>query len=390
MTTPIVQQLFLAVFWCSLAAVGYTYVGYPLLAALLARLGKPWQRGFGGREPPAVTVILAVRNEAGRIAARLREIVSHFDDCRLTGEVIVVSDGSTDDTVEQIRQVDDPRIRLHILEQRAGKAHAISVAASLATFDLLVFCDARQQWQAGALLELLANFADPQVGAVSGDLVLQSSTGTLSGVGAYWRFEKWLRQQEACWHSCVGVTGALCAVRRQLFRPLPRGTILDDVCWPLNVSLQGYRVVHDTKAQTLDRLPPKAGDEFQRKIRTLSGNFQLLFLVPQVLCPWNNPVWFPFVSHKLMRLVVPWALGGLLLACLVLEGPVFSVLLGVQLALYGLACMGLAAPVTCRLKPVSIASAFVMLNMACGLALLVWLSGGAGTAWKQVQYEPPV
>src|SRR5207237_4710179 len=168
---------------------------------------------------------------------------------------------------------------------------------------------------------LLENFADPSVGAVSGDLHLETSPGVLAGVGLYWRFEKWLRCRESLVDSQVGVTGAIAAVRRELFRPVPAGTLLDDVYWPMQVAMQGYRVVHDARARAFDRLPDSPRDEFRRKVRTLAGNFQLAALLPASLSPWRNPVWVQWVSRKLLRLVAPWALLGLLASCIAGDGP---------------------------------------------------------------------
>src|SRR5438132_2819396 len=118
----------------------------------------------------------------------------------------------------------------------------------------------------------------------------------------------------------VGATGAISALRRELFRPIPAGTIVDDVYWPLQVALQGFRVVLDPRALAYDRLPERTRDEFRRKVRTLSGNLQLVARLPETLLPWRNPVWFQFVSHKLLRLVVPWALLGLLATSALLPG----------------------------------------------------------------------
>ena len=111
-------------------------------------------------------------------------------------------------------------------------------------------------------------------------------------------------------HVIVGVTGAISAVRRELFRPIPSGTLLDDVYWPLLVAMQGYRVIHEPRARAYDRLPERPLDEFQRKLRTLTGNFQLVARLPQALLPWRNPIWFQFLSHKLLRLLMPWAHAG--------------------------------------------------------------------------------
>ena len=173
----------------------------------------------------------------------------------------------------------------------------------------------------------------------------------MAGVGLYWRYETWLRWQESLVFSAVGVTGAISAVRRHLFRPIPPGTILDDVYWPLRVTMQGFRVVHDRRARAFDRFPDRVEDEFRRKVRTLSGNYQLLRRFPDVVRPGRNPVWFQFLSHKVMRLAVPWALLVLLASSLMLEAPLYRAALGVQLAFYLLGLAGLVRGVATR--PVS-------------------------------------
>ena len=181
---------------------------------------------------------------------------------------------------------------------------------------------------------MLENFADPAVGAVSGDLIVHGAGGVLAGVGLYWRFEKWLRRQESRLWSGVGATGAVSAVRRELFRPVPRGTILDDVYWPMQVALAGRRVVHDVRALACDRLPDRARDEFRRKVRTLSGCLQLAARLPAVLLPWRNPVWLQFVSHNLLRLLAPWGPLGLLTASLLAPGTFYRAALACQAACY--------------------------------------------------------
>ena len=389
MTSLSLHNVAIAMFATSTFVITYTYLLYPLMAGVLARFGRAWTQAAPQGFVVRVSVIMAARNEESRIGTRVREILTHLDQLDLKGELLVVSDGSTDHTVARIQEIIDPRLRLIELPQNQGKSYAISRAAAQATGEILVFCDVRQRWETGALTQLLSNFVDLQVGAASGDLVLDPSQGALQAVGFYWRMEKWIRQRESQWHSCVGVTGAMCAVRQELFCEVPQGTILDDVYWPLRVSLQGFRVVHDPNARSFDCLPPHSGDEFQRKIRTLSGNYQLLFRLPQVFRPWNNPVLFPFVSHKLMRLVAPWALLCLALSCVLLGGPLFTTLFVVQLVAYAVACIGLCVPRACGVRMVSIASAFLLLNTACWLSFFVWLSGAAASSWKPVSYEPP-
>jgi cellulose synthase/poly-beta-1,6-N-acetylglucosamine synthase-like glycosyltransferase len=278
-------------------------------------------------------------------------------------------------------------VRVVELPGAVGKAAALTEGVALARGEVVVFADVRQTWAPDALTRLLENFADPEVGAVSGDLVIESAPGVLAGVALYWRFEKWLRVCESRVWSMVGATGAISAVRRELFRPIPPGALLDDVYWPLCVALGGRRVVHDPLARAFDRLPPRAADELGRKLRTLTGNFQLLTLLPAALLPWRNPVWLQLVSHKVMRLLVPWALLLLAPLSLALPAPLWWWALGAQAAGYGLALLGLLPPVARHFRPASLAASFLALNSAAWLAFWVWLSGRGVRTWKKVEYS---
>ena len=366
----------------------YPYVFYPLLLAVVARLRpRPVRRApMSGQ---AVSFVLAAHNEQSRIEGRLRELIDLLETRgNAADEVIVVSDGSTDDTAAVVRLYTKRYVRLVELPQRAGKAAAITRAAGLARNDILVFADVRQTWAPDALTRLLENFADPDVGAVSGDLSLTAADGTMAGVGLYWRFEKWLRRQESLTGSQVGVTGAISACRRELFQPIPPGTLLDDVYWPVSVAMAGKRVVHDSRAVAYDRLPERTRDEFRRKVRTLAGNFQLVCLRPGLLLPWRNPIWVQLLSHKLARLVVPWALLGLLVAGVVGEGPLFEAALAAQVACYSLALVGLLTGRGGKLA--AAASSFLVLNAAAWVAFWVWATGRAGRSWTKVSYSSPL
>lgn len=379
-------------FWLCVAVAGYTYVGYPLLLAVASKL-RPSPRRVEPI-PTSVSVILAVHNEEKNLERRLHELTQLVRASGQPGEILVVSDGSTDRSADVARRFEADGVRVFELEHNRGKAAALSRGAAEARHELLVFADARQRWADDALARLVENFADPRVGAVSGDLVLETSPGVLAGVGLYWRFEKWLRKAESRVFSQVGVTGAISAVRRNLFPPaIPTGTLLDDVYWPLYVAMRGHRVVHDERARAFDRLPDKPRDEFRRKVRTLAGNFQLLTLLPGSLLPWRNPVWLQWLSHKLLRLVVPWALLGMFVASGVLAffaGPLFPIAFAAQVLGYGLGLLGLVPAVGKRVKLLGAAASFLVLNFAAWLAFWVWVSGRAGRSWRKVDYQTPV
>jgi cellulose synthase/poly-beta-1,6-N-acetylglucosamine synthase-like glycosyltransferase len=373
-------------FWLAAGLVAYTYVVYPLGIALLARVcGHPVRKE--GPLPDGVSLVLAAYNEEGVIGRRLDELTGLLSAAGRPWEIIVVSDGSTDGTAAVARGHGKGPVHVVELPHNAGKATALTRGCAAARYEIVVFADARQTWAPDALEVLLGNFADPTVGAVSGALIVSSTPGVMAGVGLYWRYEKWLRQREGRVHSVVGVTGAICAVRRSLFRPVPARTLLDDVYWPLTVAMQGYRVIHEGRARAYDCLPGKAGDEFRRKVRTLSGNFQLLTRLPGALVPWRNPIWFQFLSHKVCRLLVPWALLVMLAASALLGGPLYRSLLILQLAGYGFGVGGLWTLGGRPTRLAGAAASFVVLNSAAWLAFWWWVTGKAARTWHKVTYQ---
>jgi poly-beta-1,6-N-acetyl-D-glucosamine synthase len=375
-------------FWILVAAIVYAHVGYPAVMALLARFaGRAPRREPGWLRP--VSIVLCVHDEEANVARRAHELAQLARSSGVGGEVVVVSDGSTDETVRRIHELNDPDVRVVELLENVGKARALGEGVRVARNDILVFADARQSWADDAVVRLVESFCDESVGGVSGELMLESAPGAMAGVGLYWRFERWLRGKEARVHSTVGVTGAICAVRRSLFRAPPPGTILDDVYWPMSVVLQGARVLHDDRARAFDRLPESAGAEFRRKVRTLAGNYQLVARLPALLAPWKNPLFFQFVSHKLMRLFVPWGLVALLAISAILPGTFYRAALGVQLAAYALAAAGSLRFVASRSKLASIANSFVVLNAAAWLGFWVWALGRTGSVWNRTRYRSP-
>jgi len=328
-------------FWMSLLFVAYTYVGYPLVLFVWSRV-RPRPVTRVAYEPP-VTLIVAAHNESRTLEAKIRNARA-LDYPRERLRIIVALDGCTDESAERVRRQAGPDLELLCLPERRGKAVALNAALARATGDVVVFADARQRLDTGALRALLAPLADPEVGVVTGELVLTDERGREcgDGVGLYWRYEKKVRALEGRIHSVIGATGALYAVRRELVAPLPEGTLLDDVLVPMRAVLQGRRCVFEPAARVYDRVACCADAEYLRKVRTLAGNFQLLTLEPRLLSPRENPAWLQFVSHKVARLLVPYALVALLVsnAVLAASGPVFGTLLVLQAVFYALAVLG--------------------------------------------------
>lgn len=353
------------IFWLSFALVFYAYIGYALLLwARAACIKRPILRHS---ETPTLSILIAARNEAATLPAKL-ENLSALDYPHHLTQTIIVSDGSTDATASILGRA-VPQIQPILLSESRGKAHALNTAVSHATGDILVFLDARQSLDPNAVSELVSCFADPHIGAVSGELILESNENSTEALGLYWKIEKFTRRLESATGSVVGVTGAIYAMRRELYVPIPPGTILDDVFVPMHVARAGHRVLFQPSAIARDRIFTQPGKEFARKVRTLTGNYQLLRLAPWLLTP-ANPLLFRFISHKLMRLLVP-----LFLLTMLLSSAGTPILFWPQIVFYTAAVIGLLLPPTRRLKPVAIASTFVMLNAAAVLAFYNFVRG---------------
>ena len=352
------------ILWGSLLFLGYTYLGYPVILALWSWLGrKPV-----ARRPvtPKVTIVIEAWNEAARLTARLENCLQQQYPTEQL-DVVVVSDGSTDNIETVIRRFDPRHVRLLKLASRKGKAVALNYGVAAATGEIIVFADARQRFAPDAVAKLVSNFADPEVGAVSGELVLESSLGHegRDGVGLYWRIEKWIRWKEGEIDSAIGATGAIYAIRRELFSPLPPGAVLDDVLIPMRIATRGYRIAFEREALAFDSMSRNYQEELGRKVRTLAGNYQAVSLCPDLIKPWRNRLFFRYVSHKLCRLVAPFALIALLLCNLALMEVWYSYLLMAQAVGYGLAFVGWGlAGIGVRERWTSAAFAFCLLNYA--------------------------
>lgn len=359
-------------FWLSLALAAYAYFGYAVWLWIYVRFKtRPVHQR---RITPSVSIVIAARNEEVNLPAKL-ENLSRLDYPKSQLQIVITSDGSTDRTAEILNNHRDDIVPV-ILAVSNGKATALNAAVAQATGEILVFLDARQSVESNAVSELVACFADPDVGAVSGELLLENESGITSpnALGIYWKIEKVVRKLESASGSVVGVTGAIYAIRRNLFEEIPTGTILDDVFVPMNVARAGKRVIFQPTAIARDRLFSEKGKEFARKVRTLTGNYQLLRLAPWILSP-SDPLLFRFVSHKLLRLLVPLFLIVMLVASAMLHGTFYRALFGLQILFYLGAACGTLSPAIRRFKPVAIASTFVMLNAAAVLAFYNFVTG---------------
>jgi cellulose synthase/poly-beta-1,6-N-acetylglucosamine synthase-like glycosyltransferase len=211
------------------------------------------------------------------------------------------------------------------------------------------------------------------------------------GLGLYWRYEKAVRRAESRFGSTVVYTGAVSAVRRSLFTPLPEDTLVDDLVTPLRVIQQGYRVVFEPEARAIDWISTVPGHEFARKVRTLAGLMQTLVNLHRLVGPLNLWAWWQFISHKVLRLVVPYALLCTLLSSALLEGTFYQVALLIQILIYGLGLLGCLSQEQSKKwkRLVATPRTFLMLNLAAVAGMLQYLAGQRLSLWQPVSFQHP-
>ncbi len=375
-------------FFTSLAVILYTYIGYPFVLYIQSKLfSRPIAKKYH-QCPPKVSVIIAARNEALKIEDRIKNLLEQ-DYPPEQYEIIVISDGSDDGTREKVLQMADdqngcpPKISCHAYTPSQGKPTALNTGITKASGEIIVFTDARQCFAANVITELAADFSDPEIGGVSGELIfVKDGTSNIEiQMGAYWQYEKMIRKMESKTGSVVGVTGAIYSIRKELYQHLHPLTILDDVMTPMNIAMRGYRVIFDSSAVAYDVFSKNTTQEWHRKVRTLAGNWQMLSLNPALLIPHQNPLWFRFLSHKIARIVVPFFLVLLLITGLLQTGASYYYFTILQLLFYFAALTAFFIPSTRKFFAFQISYFFCALNLAAIKGFYIWITGGCKTIW---------
>ncbi len=352
-------------------------------------LGKifPKKRIVSEQNSPTLTVVLAAYNEDQRIVNRLRNLLeTNYSAEKI--DIILVSDGSTDTTVEKAKSLNNPRI--HVLAQatKAGKASCLNAGIAVAKGEIIIFGDVRQRFTPETIPLLVQHFQDPKVGAVSGSLEIDSSASAVGGgVDAYWKLEKFIRFHESQLDSSIGCTGAVYAIRRSLYRDLPADTLLDDVVTPMQIATQGFRVLFEPKALAFDPQSLEPEREWIRKQRTLAGNFQMLFRYLHWMFPWSCRLWWQLISHKYLRLAAPWLMALALISnALLLENSFYRWLFYGQCAFYLLAVLG---AIFRKRKNIlfSVPAGFVFLNLTAMRGFWHYLRPPAQPGWQSTHVK---
>jgi cellulose synthase/poly-beta-1,6-N-acetylglucosamine synthase-like glycosyltransferase len=369
----------------SAAFVGYTFAGYPLLMALAARL-RPRPVAADPAHLPSVCLVVAAFNEQDVIERKLADTLAlDYPPERL--QVVVAADGSDDATVERAGRFE--RVTVLHEPRRRGKLAALNRAFDATSSDVVVFTDANNRYTPTALRELVAPFADPAVGVVTGRKAIDDGSGRPldRAEGLYWRYESKLKSWESATGSVTTGAGEILAFRREAYTRPPPGTLTEDLAQVLLAAAAGWRVVYVPQAVSLERASRTLGDEAARRSRLVAGRWQAVWrLMPRLLLRRPGLAW-QLASHKASRPLVPWALLAVAgsSARLAARTGWARALVVAQAAFYGAALAGWRADRRGRRGRLTyLPFYFCRMNVAAADGLRSILSGGHGGMWDRV------
>ncbi len=377
------------IFWLAALAVLYVYAGYPALLYLVASFRRRRQDSDSSYTP-SISILIAACNEEATIEAKLQQTMQlEYPADKL--EVLVLSDGSQDQTDEIVRRFPDPRVRLVRVAERRGKTNAQNIGVKEATGEVLIFSDATTVYHPQALMHLVGNYQDPKVGAVSGryqyfDSTHKSPTGM--GTIAFWNYENNIKVWQSRIRTLTGCCGCIYSVRRSAYTELAPD-IISDLVQPLWVIQKGYRVAFEDRALAYEETTESTKEEFAMRVRVVTRALRGLLSVPELLKPWKYPwIAFQLFSHKVLRWMVPVLLLLLLASSAALyRQPYFRILLILQLCFYGLALLQLMVPMHRWWKPLGVPLYFCTLNAAAALGLVELLRGKKYVVWQPVRHR---
>lgn len=380
------MQVLEFILWSSIAVVLYAYLGYGLAIAVISRfVSRPVQHSD---HLPKVTLLVAAYNEEDVIAEKIENSLAlDYPADRL--EILVVADGSHDGTCEVVRRYADRGVRLEFSPERRGKIHAVNRTVPLATGEIIAFSDANSMFNRDAIKKLVRNFGDPEVALVAGEKRIARDDGTVSaGEGLYWRYESALKRLDSRVSSVMGAAGEIFAIRKERWEDPAPDSIIEDFILSMGLVRDGYRVVYEPEAVSLEEASPNAGEEFKRKVRIVAGGWQAVVRLWPLMTPKYGLVAFQFVSHRVLRWVlVPFLLPVILVTnALLAAHPLYLGLLAAQVMFYGLAAFGFALEKQGRKwKPAYLPFFFTFLNYAALCGAWRYFTKTQAVTWEKVK-----
>ncbi len=364
----------------SLILVGYVYVGYPVILGLLSCvLNKPIKKQA---VYPFVTLLIAAYNEERVIREKIENSLQiNYPKEKL--EIVIVSDGCNDKTDEIVKEYKERGVVLKRFGERMGKMGVLNRAMQEIKSEVVVLSDANTMYHPEAVKKLVRNFANPLVGAVTGDVRLESERVSFGqGEGAYWQYERWIQKKESEIGSIIGVDGAMYAIRRELYVRPSDNIILDDFVISMNIGVRGHRVVFEPEALAFEETSPTWREEFRRRPRITAGGYQALWQGEGVPSISNGLLLFEYISHRLLRWLLPFFLITLFVSnWFVVETIGLKIFLGCQVIFYIAALIGLATETKVRLF--AIPFYFCIVNLGALIGFFRWLTKSQHVMWKK-------
>lgn len=388
----------LTLFWLSIALIVYSYFVYPLLLIVISGLKqvlrdtsylfqRRQRRSQQTEDLPAVSIIIAAFNEEDCIGERVENLKTlDYPKDKLT--IHIGSDGSSDATNEILKEFEFDGFNAHIFEQNRGKMSVLNDLCQLAPNDILVMSDANTHFQADAIRQLVRHFDDESVGAVCGELKLVDAETGDNKDGVYWRYEQVLKFHESRLNALLGANGAIYAMRKSLFKPLPANTIVDDYQIVMNIAKAGYQTKYDPEAVAIEEVAPNLQEEEGRRVRIGLGNYQAFFAMPWALNPFQGFRFLSYVSHKVLRWFVPhMMLIAIVTNIFLATTPLYQVLLAGQVGFYLIAWHGIRKQKAN--KPVNggiaLIAFFVSMNVALMRGFFRYFNSNVQGTWQRTK-----
>ena len=389
--SPTITSLAAASTAASLGTIAYVWVGYPLLVSGLARRRPPETELPSDPDwtLPTVTVVVAALDEEQVIGAKVTELLGSDYPAELL-DIVVVTDGSTDLTAQRAFFAGGSRCRVLESDERCGKSAAVNRGVSIATGEIVVFSDANNHYEPDTIARLVSGFADRQIGATVGAKRVAGGVDEVAvGDGVYWRYESAIKAAESRAGSCTAASGEIMALRRSAIVELPPGVVNDDFFLILGVLRSGLRVRYVPEARSFEPSSASAADERARRTRMAAGRFETVAR-GWALLPDDRQLRWQIVSHKYLRLTLPWSfLGGLTGAAVwVLAGGRRSarVTLGAQAAFHVVSVWASRTTHQGRLGKVLTIPAFLLdANVATARGFVAWRRGAYRSGWDRVR-----
>jgi cellulose synthase/poly-beta-1,6-N-acetylglucosamine synthase-like glycosyltransferase len=380
------DTVLIAIFSSSFGVIVYGYIGYPCLVWILSRFARCAQAPANSdAECPRLSLLIAAHNEESVIGKRIENALAlDYPNDKL--EVVVASDGSTDGTTAIVSSYATRGVRLADFAGRRGKSSVLNETIPTLTGEIVLLSDANTFYDSSAARCLARWFADSQVGAVCGRLVLFDPASGTNVDSLYWKYETFLKRCEGRLGGLLGANGAVYAIRKSMYRPIPNDTLVDDFVIPIYAKIHSRcRIVYDCSAIAHEETPHSVRAEFRRRCRIGSGAYQSLAILWRILSPRHGWTTFTFISHKVVRWLCPFLMLALLATnLLLLHLPVFQWLLVSQLAFYTLAALAPYLPLRfTALKPLRLATMFAGMNLALLVGFVRLLRDKQSGTWSR-------